>query len=77
MVGHVSRIVGMAVAQLWDHGLERVQHVEISSGIEISGGQSCGGVKDQQMAYPRTGFSALLLDQIRDVEDFSLLMGFD
>jgi hypothetical protein len=62
MIGHVRRIVRMPVAHFWDHCFKSIQHVEISSRIEISSGQSSRGVKDQNMAHARTALAELLLD---------------
>ena len=47
VIGHVRWIVRMAVAELGDHGFEGVEHVEIGSGIEVSGGQRGRGVEDE------------------------------
>ena len=77
MIGYMGRVVRMAIAEFRDHRFKCVQHVEVGAGIEISGGQCSRRVKNQDMAYPRTVLPELLLDQIRDVEDLSLLMRLD
>ena len=49
MVRHVRRIMRMPIAQLRNHNFKCIQHVEVRAGIEITGCQGRGGVKNQQM----------------------------
>jgi len=47
VIGDVGWIVGVAVAELGDHGFEGVEHVEVGAGIEVGGGQGGCGVEDE------------------------------
>ena len=80
VIGHVRRIVRMAVAQFRNHGFERVEHVEICARIEIRCGQSGCGMKYKKIAGPG-GLRVILLDEsldrTGDIEDFAFLAGLD
>ena len=80
VIGNVLRVMGMTVAELGNHGFESVEHVEIGAWIQIRGGKGGCGVEDEQAADSGGGGVILLeqgLHRFGDVEDFTLLAGFD
>jgi hypothetical protein len=66
----------MAIAELGNHGRERIQHIEIGARIEVGGSQRSRGVQDEQVANPRdvgVVVAELTLDAVSEVDDFPLL----
>ena len=80
MVGHMVRIVRMPIPQLWNPMLECVQHIQVSSRVEVGRGKRSGGVQDRQLAEARAaavGFLNDLLKTVSEVDNFPLLMSLD
>src|ERR1035441_4495176 len=80
VIGHVPRVVGMAILKLGNEVLEGIEHVQIGSGIKIGGSQSGRGVQQTQLAY--SGLVAILLPQdglqlLGDIHDLALFVGLN
>src|SRR6185312_11628970 len=50
VVGNMGGIMGVAIAQLRDHSLKGVQHVQVGAGVEIGGGHRRRRVQDGEVA---------------------------
>lgn len=80
VIGHMLGVMRMTVVQFGDDVLQRIQHIDVGSGIEVGGSQRRGRMQNNQMTNSRT--LAIVLVQVgrnrfSDIEDLALAVGLN
>ena len=76
MIGYMSRVVRMAIAEFGDHRFKCIEHVEVGAGIEVGGGQSGSGMENQEIANAKLVcmfFAEPVFQSVGDIDHFALL----